>query len=84
MLDYKRFFDREITQSKMNREEIFQSLNRLRKGLLQIIIVFILSGIIIFPFAKTLLRYLYETNLKADLVAFAIPEAFFSVLKLNL
>jgi sec-independent protein translocase protein TatC len=83
MLNYKKL-DREITQSKMNREEIFQSLNRLRKGLLQIIIVFILLGIIIFPFSKTLLRYLYETNLKADLVAFAIPEAFFSILKLNL
>jgi sec-independent protein translocase protein TatC len=58
------------------------------------IITFVLLGIIIFPFSKTLLRYLYETNLKTDLVAephskvflvaYAIPEAFFSLLKLTL
>ena len=68
----------------MNREEIFQALARLRKGLLQIIIVLILWGIIIFPFSKTLLRHLHHTNLKNNLVAFAIPEAFFSMLKLTL
>jgi sec-independent protein translocase protein TatC len=68
----------------MNREEIFQSLARLRKGLLQIIIVFIFWGIIIFPFSKRLLRHLYVTNLRADLVAFSIPEAFFSLIKLTL
>ena len=78
----------------MNREEIFHSLERLRKGLLQIILTFVLLGIAIFPFSKTLLRQLYETNLRVDLiaepgskislVAFAIPEAFFSLLKLTL
>ena len=67
----------------MNREQVFESLSRLRKGILQMILVFILLGIIIFPFSKTLLRHLYETNLKADLIAFAIPEAFFSILKLT-
>jgi sec-independent protein translocase protein TatC len=68
----------------MKREEIFQSLSRLRKGLLQIILVLIFWGIVIFPFSKTLLRHLHHTNLKNILVAFAIPEAFFSMLKLTL
>lgn len=67
----------------MNREEIFQSLGRLRKGLLQIIIIFILLAIIIFPFSKTLLRHLRNTSLQTDLVAYGIPEAFFSILKLT-
>ena len=44
----------------------------------------ILSGIIIFPISKELLRYLRDTSLKIDLVAFSIPEAFFSLLKLTL
>jgi len=66
---------------KINREEILQSLSGFRKGFLQIIIVFVLLGIIIFPFSKRLLRHLYDTNLRADLVAFAIPEAFFSTIK---
>ena len=73
-----------MTLGKINREEIFQSLSGLRKGFLQIIIVFVLLGIIIFPFSKRLLRHLYDTNLRADLVAFAIPEAFLSVIKLTL
>ncbi|MGD0914994.1 MAG: twin-arginine translocase subunit TatC [Thermodesulfobacteriota bacterium] len=78
----------------INRETIFRSLERLRKGLLQIILTFVLLGIAIFPFSKTLLRQLYETNLRVDLVAepnskvslvaFAIPEAFLSLLKLTL
>jgi sec-independent protein translocase protein TatC len=68
----------------MNREEIFQALARLRKGLLQIIIVLIFWGIVIFPFSKTLLRQLHHTNLQNTLVAFALPEAFFSMLKLTL
>ena len=68
----------------MNREEIFQAVSRLRKGLLQIILLIIFWGIVIFPFSKTLLRHLYHTNLKNILVAFAIPEAFFSMLKLTL
>jgi sec-independent protein translocase protein TatC len=67
----------------MNREEIFQSLTKLRKGFLQIILIFILLGIIIFPFSKTLLRHLRDTSLKADLVAYSIPEAFFSIIKLT-
>ena len=67
----------------MNREEIFQSLNKLRKGLLQIIVVFILLGIVIFPFSKILLRHLRDTSLKIDLVAYGIPEAFFSTIKLT-
>ena len=37
-----------------------------------------------YPFSKSLLRQLYNTNLKSDLVAFGIPEAFFSMLKLTL
>jgi sec-independent protein translocase protein TatC len=68
----------------MNREEIFQALAQLRKGLLQMIIVLIFWGIIIFPFSKRLLWHLYATNLRADLVAFGIPEAFFSLIKLTL
>ena len=67
----------------MNREEIFQALTKLRKGFLQIVAVVILLGIIIFPFSKTLLRHLH-TALQENLVAFAIPEAFLSVLKLTL
>jgi len=68
----------------IKREEIFQALNQLRKGLLQITVVIILSGIIIFPFSKKLLRFLRDTSLKIDLVAFSIPEAFLSLLKLTL
>ena len=68
----------------MNREEIFQSLTRLRKSFLQMIIVFILLGISIFPFSKTFLRHLRDTSLRVDLVAYSIPEAFFSAIKLTL
>ena len=78
----------------MNRNEIFQALSKLRKGLLLIIVTIVLIGMALFPFSKTLLRYIYEANLKVDLVAepsskvplvaFAIPEAFFSLLKLTL
>ena len=68
----------------MKREEIFQALTQLRKGLFQIIIVIILCGIIIFPISKEWLRFLRDTSLKIDLVAFSIPEAFFSLLKLTL
>jgi sec-independent protein translocase protein TatC len=69
---------------EIRREEIFQALNRLRKGSLQIIGVIILSGIIIFPISKELLRYLCQKTLGTDLVAYTIPEAFFSLLKLTL
>ncbi len=68
----------------MNRDEIFQALTQLRKGFLQIISTIILIGIGLFPFSKTLLRHLYSTNLRADLVAFGIPESFLSLLKLTL
>jgi sec-independent protein translocase protein TatC len=68
----------------MNRDEIFQALAQLRKGLLLIITAIVLIGIGLFPFSKTLLRHLYITNLRADLVAFGIPESFLSLLKLTL
>jgi len=68
----------------MNRDEIFQAMAELRKGLLQIITAIVLIGIGLFPFSKTLLRHLYNTNLRADLVAFGIPESFLSLLKLTL
>jgi sec-independent protein translocase protein TatC len=68
----------------MNRDEIFQGLTELRKGFLRIIIAIVLIGISLFPFSKTLLRHLYNTNLRADLVAFGIPETFLSLLKLTL
>jgi sec-independent protein translocase protein TatC len=78
----------------MNQEEIFQSLERLRKILLQMIIILIVVSVAMFPFSKTLLRQLYETNLQVDvlaephekvtLAAFTIPEAFFSLVKLTI
>ncbi len=68
----------------MNRNEIFQALAQLRKGLLRMIIAIVLIGIGLFPFSKTLLRHLYRTNLRVDLVAFGIPETFLSLLKLTL
>ena len=68
----------------IKREEVFQGLIQLRKSLLHIIISFAALGIIIYPFSKSILRQLYHTNLKSDLVAFGIPEAFFSTLKLTL
>jgi sec-independent protein translocase protein TatC len=48
------------------------------------ILVVILWGIIIFPFSKKLMHHLRDTSLKINLVAFSIPEAFFSFLKLTL
>jgi sec-independent protein translocase protein TatC len=78
----------------MGRTDIFQLLKRLRRALLQGIIFFVLIGVMIFPFSKYLLRYLYEANLnvalvaepatRVSLVAFTIPEAFLSLLKLTL
>jgi len=68
----------------IKREEIFGALTQLRKSLLQIIVSIVLSGLIIFPVSKELLRFLCDTSLKTDLVAFAIPEAFFSLLTLTL
>ena len=69
---------------RIKREEIFGALTQLRKGLLQIIIAIVVSGIVIFPVAKELLGYLCQKTLETDLVAYSIPEAFFSLLKLTL
>jgi sec-independent protein translocase protein TatC len=69
---------------ELKREEIFGALNHLRRGLLQIILAIVLCGIIIFPFSKRLLHHLRNTSLKIDLVAFSIPESFFSLIKLTL
>jgi len=68
----------------LKRQDIFQAVGNLRKGLFQIIIAMVVSAAIVFPFSKDLLRFLRDTSLKIDLVAFAIPEAFFSLLKLTL
>ncbi len=68
----------------MKREEIFQGLENLRRGFLQIGIIVILLVVVVFQFSKPLLRYLYQTNLKVDLIAFGVPEARFSLLKLSL
>ena len=68
----------------MNREEIFQGLENLRRGFFQIGIIVILLMVVVFQFSKPLLRYLYQTNLKVDLIAFGVPEALFSLLKLSL
>jgi len=54
----------------------------MRKGIIAGLIV--LVGIGLFPFSKTLLRHLYSTNLRADLVAFSIPESVLSILKLTI
>jgi sec-independent protein translocase protein TatC len=68
----------------MKREEIFQALSSLRKGLLQIILAILLCGLIVFPVSKELLGYLCQRTLGTDLVAYSIPEAFLSLLKLTL
>ena len=68
----------------MNREEVVQSLVRLRKGLLQMIVTFVLLGILIYPFSKAFMRHLRNTSLQMDLVAFSIPESFLAMLKLTI
>ncbi len=68
----------------ISRGEVLQSLARVRKGILQIIIFFILLGIPVFLFSKSILRHLRDTSLKIDLVAFGIPESFLAILKLTL
>lgn len=67
----------------MNREEIFRTLGYLRKNLLQMVAVVVLLGAILYPFSRTLLRYLHQ-SLQDDLVAYGIPEAFLALLKLTL
>lgn len=68
---------------EIKREELFQSLGRLRKGLLTILGSLLLFGLFIFPFSRALLRHLHR-SLQEDLVAYGIPEAFLSMLKLTL
>ena len=68
----------------LKREDIFRALSSFRKGLLQIGIVVILSGIVLFPVSKELLTYLCQRTLQSELVGYSIPEAFFSLLKLTL
>jgi sec-independent protein translocase protein TatC len=67
----------------IKREELFQSLGSLRKALLYIIGAVVLLTAVLFPFAKDLLRHLHRA-LQEDLVAYGIPEAFFSLFKLTL
>lgn len=69
--------------SALKREELFQALERFRRGFLQIAVVFLLVAAATFPFSKDLLRHLRNTTLKMDLVAFGIPESFLSLLKLT-
>ena len=68
----------------LERQELFQGLNNFRKGLLQTALIVIGLGFLIFPFSKPLLRHIVGTTLGVDLVAYSIPEAFFSFLKLTL
>lgn len=67
----------------IRREELFQSLGNLRKGLLMILGAVVLLSLALFPFAKKVLRHL-QRSLGEDLVAYGIPEAFLSLLKLTL
>jgi sec-independent protein translocase protein TatC len=67
----------------MNREELFQGLANLRKGLLQMAVTVLLIGGCVYPFSKNLLRHFYEANLRSNLVAFSVPEVFFSLIKLT-
>ncbi len=69
---------------EISRAEVFQSLARIRKGIFQIVIFFILLGIPVFLFSKSILRHLRNTSLKIDLVAFGIPESFLAILKLTI
>jgi sec-independent protein translocase protein TatC len=69
---------------EIDRREIFQSLGRLRKSFIQIMIVLVLLVIAIFPFSRTLLLHLRNTSLRIDLVAFGIPESLFATFKLTL
>ncbi len=70
--------------SGLKREEIFRALSSLRKGLLQVGIVILFCGIVLYPVSKELLTYLCQRTLQTNLVAYSIPEAFFSLLKLTL
>jgi len=67
----------------MDRKEIFQGLTKLRTGLLQVTIAVVLLAVVLYPFSRILLRHL-QAPLQENLVAFGIPEAFLSVMKLTL
>jgi len=67
----------------MDRDQLFRSLATLRKGLLWVIVAVVLFGMALFPFSKTLLRLL-QTHLQQNLIAYGIPEAFLSALKLTI
>lgn len=67
---------------EIERQELFQALGRLRKWLLRMIGVVVLLSLILFPFSKGLLRLLHRP-LREDLVAYGIPEAFLSLLKVT-
>jgi sec-independent protein translocase protein TatC len=68
----------------MNRNEILHGLTQFRKSFLKIVSAIVLIGIGLFPISKTLLHHLYSTNLRADLVAYSIPESFLSLIKLTI
>jgi sec-independent protein translocase protein TatC len=67
----------------IKREELIGALGQLRRGLLTMILVVIGWGILLYPFSKILLRSL-QLNLQENLVAFGIPEAFLSLIKVTL
>ncbi|HSB07673.1 MAG TPA: twin-arginine translocase subunit TatC [Thermodesulfobacteriota bacterium] len=68
-----------------SREEVLQSLGRFRKGLLQILILFVFLGMTIYLFfSKALMRHLRDTSLQINLVAYGIPESFLAFLKLTI
>ena len=66
----------------ISRQEVLQSLGRFRKSSLQILIPFLLIGILSYLFSKPILRHLRDTTLQTDLVAYNIPESFLAFLKL--
>jgi sec-independent protein translocase protein TatC len=68
----------------MKKEDGFQALADFRKGILFILLVVVGSSIILFPVSKELVGYLCLKILKTNLVAYSIPETFFSLLKLTL
>ncbi|MCX8118288.1 MAG: twin-arginine translocase subunit TatC [Desulfobacterota bacterium] len=67
---------------KIERQELFQALGRLRRRLLMMIGTLILLSLLLFPFSKEILRWLHRP-LQEDLVAYGIPEAFLSLLKVT-
>jgi len=77
-------FPKKGFMSMANREEILQSLGRLRKSLLSILLTVLLVTAGLYPFSGDLLRHLRDTSLQIDLVAYGIPESFLALLKLTL